>query len=69
MDLMLTRPSGEREQKIREVYPGFQGLVDFGTCNNDIVHNSFGKGLDKYGKDAEQPVIDLHSLLKYSAAH
>ena len=58
----------EMEQKIREVYPGFQGLVDVGTCNIHIVHNSFGKGLDKYGKDAEQFVIDLHSLFKYSAA-
>ncbi|PFX13024.1 hypothetical protein AWC38_SpisGene22936 [Stylophora pistillata] len=58
----------EMEKKIREVYPGFQGLVDVGTCNIHIVHNSFGKGLDKYGKDAEQFVIDLHSLFKYSAA-
>lgn len=50
------------EQIIREVYPGFQGLVDVGTCNILTVHNSFGNGLDKYGKDAEQLVIDLHSL-------
>ena len=56
------------EQKIREVYPGFQGLVDVGTCTIHIVHNSFGKGLDKYGKDAEQLVIDWQSLFKYSAA-
>ena len=42
--------------------------MDVGTCNIHIVHNSFGKGLDKYGKDAEQFVIDLHSLFKYSAA-
>ena len=56
------------EQTIREVYPGFQGLVYVGTCNIHIVHNSFGKGVDKYGKNAEQLVIDLHSLFKYSAA-
>ena len=37
----------EMEQTIREVYPGFQGLVYVGTCNIHIVHNSFGKGLDK----------------------
>ena len=48
--------------------PGFQGLVDVGKCNIHTVHNSFGKGLDKYGKDAEQLAIDLHSLFKYSAA-
>ena len=44
----------ELEQKIRRANPDFQGFVDFGTCNNHIVHNSFGKGLDKSGKDGEQ---------------
>ena len=58
----------EMEQKIQEVYPGFQGLVDVETCNIHIVHNSFGKGLGKYGKDAEQLVIYLQSLSKHSAA-
>ena len=52
----------EMEEKIWEVYPGFQELVDVVTCNIHTVHNSFGKGLDKYGKDAEQLDIDLHSL-------
>lgn len=37
----------EMEQTIWEVYTGFQGLVYVGTCNIHIVHNSFGKGLDK----------------------
>ena len=58
----------ELEQKIRRANPDFQGFVDVGACNIHIVHNSFGKGLDKYGKDAEQLLIDLHSLFKYSAA-
>ena len=58
----------ELEQKIRRANPDFQGFVDLGTCNIHIVYNSFGKGLDKYGKDAEQLLIDLHSLFKYSAA-
>ena len=58
----------EMEQKIREVYPGFQGLVDVGTCNIHIVHHTFSKGLEKYRKAAEQLLIDLHSLFKYSAA-
>ena len=58
----------ELEQKIRRASPDFQGFVDVGACNIHIVHNSFGKGLDKYGKDAEQLLIDLHSLFKYSAA-
>ena len=38
------------------------------TCNIHIVLNSFGKGLDKYGKDAEQVIIDLRSLFEYSGA-
>ena len=58
----------ELEQKIRRANPDFQGFVDVGNCNIYIVHNSFGKGLDKYGKDAKQLLIDLHSLFKYSAA-
>ena len=58
----------ELEQKIRRANLDFQGFVDVGTCNIHIVHNSFGKGLDKYGKDAEQLLIDLHSLFKYSIA-
>ena len=65
MDLMLSRPSGK---KWNRKFGSFQGLVDVGTCNIHIVLNSFVKGLDKYGKDAEQLGIDLHSLLKYSAA-
>ena len=65
MDLMLTRPSGEKWN--RKLGTFTQGLLDVGTCNIHIVHDSFGKGLDKYGKDAEQLVIDLHSLFKYSA--
>ena len=51
------------EQKVQGINAGFQRLVDvIGTCNIHIVLNSFGKGLDKYGKDAEQVIIDLHSL-------
>ena len=48
--------------------PEFDGFVDIGTCNIHIIHNSFGKGIKKYGKDCEQLAIDLHSLFKYSAA-
>ena len=58
----------ELEQKNRRANSDFQAFVDVGTCNIHIVHKSFGKGLDKYGKDAEQLLIDLHSLFKYSAA-
>lgn len=56
------------EQKLKSKCPEFDGFVDIGTCNIHIIHNSFGKGIEKYGKDCEQLAIDLHSLFKYSAA-
>ena len=63
MELMLTKPRREMEQKVQGINAGFQRLVDvIETCNIHIVLNSFGKGLDKYVKDAEQVIIDLHSL-------
>lgn len=48
--------------------PAFKGFVDIGTCSIHFIHNSFGKSIEKYGKDCEQLAIDLHSLFKYSAA-
>ena len=33
-----------------------------------VVHNAFGKGIEKYGKDIDQLCLDLHALFKYSAA-
>lgn len=34
----------EMEQKIREVYPGFQGLVDVGTCNIQLFTTVLVRG-------------------------
>ena len=42
--------------------------MNLGSCVLHIVHNAFGKGLEKYGKDVDQFCLDLHSLFKYSAA-
>ena len=53
---------------IKEEHPEFGGFVNLGSCVLHIVHNAFGKGLEKYGKDIDQFCLDLHSLFKYSAA-
>lgn len=34
-------------------------LVDISTCNLHVIHNSFGKGVDVYGRDVEELAIDL----------
>ena len=44
------------------------GLVDLGSWCIHIIHNAFGKGLEKYGKEIDQLCFDLHSFFKYSAA-
>ena len=47
--------------------PEFKGFVDLGSCVVHVVRNSFGKGLDMYGKDIDQLCLDLHAIFKYSA--
>ena len=53
---------------ILEDHPEFPSLVDLGSCVIHVVHNAFGKGIEKYGKDIDQLCLDLHALFKYSAA-
>ena len=48
--------------------PNYPGLVDFGSCTIYTVHNAFGKGLEKYGKDIDQLCMDLYALFKYNNA-
>ena len=36
------------EQKMKAKCPEYNGFVDIGTCNIHIIHNSFGKGIEKY---------------------
>ena len=56
------------EQTIKDEHPEFKGFVDLGSCVLHVLHNSFGKGLDMYGKDIGQLCLDLHAIFKYSAA-
>ena len=48
--------------------PEFPGLIDLGSCSLHIIHNAFGKGLEKNGKEVDQLCMDLHSLFKYRPA-
>ena len=56
------------DELIRHDNPEFTGLVDLGSCSIHTIHNAFGKGLEKCGKEIEQLCMDLHALFKYSAA-
>ena len=53
---------------LRHDNPEFTGLVDLGSCSIHTIHNAFGKGLEKCGKEIEQLCMDLHALFKYSTA-
>ena len=56
------------DELIRHDNPEFTVLVDLGSCSIHTIHNAFGKGLEKCGKEIEQLCMDLHALFKYSAA-
>ena len=56
------------DELIRHDNPEFTGLVDLGSYSIHTIHNAFGKGLEKCGKEIEQLCMDLHALFKYSAA-
>ncbi|XP_022236838.1 uncharacterized protein LOC111084420, partial [Limulus polyphemus] len=43
---------------------GFAGLTPFVPCTLHVVHNSFRKGLNAYGEDAEQLSVDLFQWFK-----
>ena len=43
------------------------GLTDIGTCNLHICHNAFAKGLEMFGSNISEFVIDLHLWFKMSA--
>ena len=53
---------------IQEDNPEFTGLVDLRSCTIHTVHNSFGKGIEEYGKEIDVLCRDLHALFQHSAA-
>ena len=58
----------ELQQMIKDDDPQFGGFVDIGSCVLHVVHNAFGKGLEKYDKEVDQLCLDLHAIFKHSAA-
>ena len=47
---------------------GNKGLLDISSCTLHVVHNSFGKGLESYGKNISEFIIEIHQWFKLSAA-
>ena len=47
------------EDLITQEYPDFGGFINLGSCVLHVVHNAFGKGLEKFGKDIDQLCLDL----------
>ena len=45
---------------------GYHGPLPLMPCNLHVVHNSFRKGLNAYGEDAEQLCLDLFYWFKLS---
>ena len=45
---------------------GFPGLVNVGTCNLHVVHNSFGKALEEFPLKVNDMAVEIHSFFKYS---
>ena len=43
--------------------PEFPGLIDLGSCSIHVIHNAFGKCLEKYGKEVDQLCMDLPANL------
>ena len=45
-----------------------KGLVDIGTCNLHVYHNGFQKGLQTFGFNVSELVIDIKLRFKLSDA-
>ena len=47
---------------------GNPGMINIGTCNLHVVHNSFCKALEAYGIPVNDLAVDIHSFFKISSA-
>ena len=50
----------------RMLAEGLSGLIPFVPYNPHVIHNAFRKGLNEFGKEVEQFVIDLFHFFKAS---
>lgn len=48
---------------------GLSGMLPFIPCNLHVVHNALRQGLNVFGEDAEQLVLNLFYYLKASSCH
>ena len=44
------------------------GMINIGTCNRHVVHNSFCKALDAYGSPVDDLAVAIHSFFKILSA-
>ena len=44
---------------ILQDHPKFPGLIDLASCTIHTVHNAFGKGMEKFGKEIDQLCVLL----------
>ena len=54
------------KKKINETFPN---VLDIGTCNLHVIHNVFAKGIENFGIDVEDLLVELHYFFKRSAVH
>ena len=47
---------------------GNPGMINIGTCNLHVVHNSFCKAVEAYGTPVDDLAVDIHSFFKISSA-
>ena len=43
-------------------------MINIGTCNLHVVHNTFCKALEAYGTPVDDLAVDIHSFFKISSA-
>ncbi|KAE8741989.1 hypothetical protein FOCC_FOCC012469 [Frankliniella occidentalis] len=47
---------------IKKEYPDSKGMLDIGTCNLHVVHNSFKKALHVFSTDVSEVLLDIYYI-------